>query len=167
MFLLDTVVISEETKRKPDRLATAWLRRAEPERLFLSVASVAEIKREISRQTSLDPPFAARLESWLRMTERRFGERLLSVDAAIAMLWGELWNRLGFNSPALIIAATAMHHDLVVVTRNLRHFDRRARDRSLPADQLAISCRPQLLPSRRRRGLVIELTRRAASPPLV
>ena len=57
------------------------------------------------------------------MTERRFGERLLAVDAPIARLWGELWDRLGFNSPDLIIAATAHHHDLVVVTRNLRHFD--------------------------------------------
>jgi len=123
MFLLDTMVISEETKRIPHELATAWLRRTEPQRLFLSVASVAEIRRGISRQKRLDPAFADRLEDWLRLTERQFGERLLAVDAAIAERWGELWDQLGFNSPDLIIAATAWHHDLVVVTRNLRHFD--------------------------------------------
>jgi toxin FitB len=122
MFLLDTMVISEETKRNPNRLATAWLSRADPGRLFLSVASIAEIKRGISRQKPLDRPFAERLEGWLWMTERRFGERLLSIDAAITRLWGELWDQLGFNSPDLIIAATARRHDLIVVTRNLRHF---------------------------------------------
>jgi toxin FitB len=123
MFLLDTMVISEETKRNPNELATTWLHQTEPERLFLSVASVAEIKRGISRQKPVDRPFADRLEGWLLLTERRFGERLLAVDAPIARLWGELWDQLGFNSPDLIIAATARHHDLVVVTRNLRHFD--------------------------------------------
>ena len=123
MFLLDTMVVSEESKRTPHELATAWLRQIEPERLFLSVASVAEIRRGTSRQKRLDPVFADRLEDWLRLTERRFGERLLPVDAAIAGRWGDLWHQLGFNSPDLIIAATAWHHDLVVVTRNLRHFD--------------------------------------------
>ena len=122
MFLLDTMVISEETKRHPNQLATSWLRQTEPERLFLSVASVAEIKRGISRQKSRDRAFADRLEAWLQTTERRFAERLLAVDAAIAELWGELWDQLGFNSPDLIIAATARHHQLVVVTRSLRHF---------------------------------------------
>jgi predicted nucleic acid-binding protein len=123
MFLLDTMVISEETKRSPNESATRWLHRTGSDRLFLSVASIAEIRRGISRQKPVDPPFAERLDEWLRLTERRFGERLLAVDAPIARLWGELWHQLGFNSPELIIAATARHHDLVVVTRNLRHFD--------------------------------------------
>jgi predicted nucleic acid-binding protein len=123
MFLLDTMVISEETKRSPHAGATSWFRQIEPDRLFLSVASIAEIRRGIGRQQRLDRPFADRLEGWLRQTERRFGSRVLVVDAAIARLWGELWDRLGFNSPDLIIAATAHQHDLVVVTRNLRHFE--------------------------------------------
>ena len=123
MFLLDTMVVSEETKRIPHELAAGWLRRTEPEHLFLSVASIAEIGRGIGRQRRRDPAFANRLEAWLRLTERKFGERLLAIDAAIAERWGALWDQLGFNSPDLIIAATARHHDLVVVTRNLRHFD--------------------------------------------
>jgi len=123
MFLLDTMVISEETKRNPNELATSWLHRTEPERLFLSVASIAEIKRGINQHRRVDRPFAERLEEWLGVTERRFGERMLAVDAPIARLWGELWHQLGFNSPDLIIAATARHYGLVVVTRNLRHFD--------------------------------------------
>jgi predicted nucleic acid-binding protein len=46
------------------------------------------------------------------------------VDSQVARYWGELWQRLGFNSPDIVIAATALAHGLTVVTRNVRHFER-------------------------------------------
>lgn len=123
MFLLDTMVISEEAKRRPDGSVTSWLRRTEANLLFVSVVSIGEIERGIAKQRRRDLQFARRLDGWLSRTERRFADRLLPIDLSVAKVWGELWDRLGFNSPDLMIAATARRHDLVVVTRNVRHFE--------------------------------------------
>jgi predicted nucleic acid-binding protein len=123
MYLLDTMVISEEAKRRPNENVTSWLRRTESNLLFVSVVSIGEIERGIARQRRQDPQFARRLDGWLHRTERRFADRLLPIDLSAAKLWGQLWDRLGFNGPDLLIAATARRHDLIVVTRNVRHFE--------------------------------------------
>ena len=138
--------------------------------MFLSVVSVAEIRATGSAvRAARNQAFANRLEDWLRadraQVRRSSPDRRRRNRADVGASSGE---QLGFNSPDLIIAATAWHHDLVVVTRNLRHFDNAGVQVLDPYRRLVPApLPPQLLPSRRRIGLVSELTRRAASPPLV
>lgn len=121
-FLLDTNVISELIKSKPDGNVLRWIDETEETILFLSVLTLGEIRNGIER---LNPgKRRGRLESWLTVDLRlRFQDRILSVNDAIAERWGALSARAGKNGrpvPVIdgLLAATALHHDLMLVTRN-------------------------------------------------
>ncbi|TKW64929.1 MAG: type II toxin-antitoxin system VapC family toxin [Paracoccus denitrificans] len=123
MLILDTNVIS--ALRRPERSpeVAAWLAQQDDSALFLSVVTLGEIERGIVRQDKLDPNFARDLRNWLGRTVQLFGDRLLPVDAPSARIWGELSARLGHAGADLLIAATALRHDAVVVTRNTADFE--------------------------------------------
>lgn len=125
-YLLDTNVVSEWTKPEPDTGLIAFLEAVDEDRLFLSVATLAEVRRGIDLLA--EGRKRRRLDAWLAHDLReRFDARILDVDAAIADHWGRLSakaSRAGRPSPAIdcLIAATAAAHDLVVVTRNVSDF---------------------------------------------
>ncbi|MFS6828176.1 type II toxin-antitoxin system VapC family toxin [Cyanobium sp. ATX 6F1] len=116
------MVISELRRRERHRGVVSWLSGQRSEDLFLSVITLGEIERGISRKRSQDPAFAARLSSWLDGLLQAYGQRILPVDLAIARRWGSLSAKLGHGGADLMIAATALERRLTVVTRNLEHF---------------------------------------------
>lgn len=122
MWLLDTMVISELRKHEPDANVVRWLASTTESDLFLSVVTVSEIQRGVVGQRRKDAVFARRLQQWLEMLLRNYGDRILAVSSDIARQWGELSAIAGHDGADLIIAATALHHDLTVVTRNEKHF---------------------------------------------
>jgi toxin FitB len=121
-FLIDTNVISELVKRRPNKGVTAWISSVDEELLFLSVLTLGEIRKGIhslpanTRRSSL--------EAWVdRDLNLRFSGRILPVDAAVADRWGRISAdaaRKGHVLPVVdgLLAATALHHNLTVVTRN-------------------------------------------------
>lgn len=123
MYLLDTVVISELRKRQPDPAVVQWLSQRAESELFLSVLTIGEIQREITGKRQDDPAFADALSAWLDALLRNYGDRILPVSTEVARLWGDLSWRVKHNGADVLIAATALSHGLVVVTRNVRHFD--------------------------------------------
>jgi predicted nucleic acid-binding protein len=122
MHLLDTMVISELSRRAPNRHVLAWFASISPNELYLSVVSVSEIERGIERQRQIDPAFAGRLSSWLEGVLRAYGHRVLPLTVAIARRWGRLAAKLGRADLDLAIAATALEHGLTIATRNEGHF---------------------------------------------
>jgi predicted nucleic acid-binding protein len=121
-FLLDTNVIAELIKPQPDLNVLRWITDTDEALLFLSVLTLGEIRNGIER---LNPgKRRGRLESWLAVElRRRFQERILTIDEAIAQRWGALSAaaaRKGRPVPVIdgLLAATALHHDLMLVTRN-------------------------------------------------
>jgi predicted nucleic acid-binding protein len=123
MYLLDTVVISELRKRRPAREVIQWLSGCRERELFLSVITLGEIQRGIATKRGSDAKFAEELERWLETLLRLYGDRILPVSATIALRWGELSWRAGHDGADLVIAATALEHQLTVATRNVRHFE--------------------------------------------
>ena len=123
MFLVDTDVLS--LLRRPERSPGIgrWMAEQRTTDLYLSVVSVAEIERGITRQRRRDPAFASLLAAWLDSVISLYGERILPVDASTARRWGRLCGDLGHEGADLLIAATAIEHGLTVVTRNVRHFE--------------------------------------------
>jgi predicted nucleic acid-binding protein len=127
-FLLDTNVISEWAKPEPDPHVVAWLKAAAEDRVFLSVASLAEIRRGIE----LMPPGKRRDRLALWLTEDlpvRFEGRILDISGKIADAWGMIMARgqkAGANVGTLdaFFAATAEVHGLTLVTRNVRDFQK-------------------------------------------
>ena len=91
--------------------------------LHISVVTVGEIERGITRQGRGNPPFARELALWLDRVLSLYGDRVLTVDTATARRWGQLSATLGHDGADLLIAATAIEHGLTVVTRNVRHFE--------------------------------------------
>ncbi|MDE2006316.1 MAG: type II toxin-antitoxin system VapC family toxin [Rhodospirillales bacterium] len=125
-FLLDTNVVSEWTRARPDLGVIAWLAEADEDRVFLSVITLAELRHGVDRLAH--GARRDRLSAWLEETlPARFEQRLLPVDAETAHAWGRLMARgqaMG-RTPATMdafIAATALRHELAVVTRNADDF---------------------------------------------
>ena len=120
-FLLDTNVISEARKGGAANPAVAkWFASADPADLFLSVMVVGELRQGVERARRRDPVFAQQLETWLVVMVDRYRSRILPIDQQIADLWG----RLNVPNPLPVVdgllAATALAHDMTLVTRNTR-----------------------------------------------
>lgn len=125
-FLLDTNVVSEWVKPQPNPQVVAWLQDVDEDRVFLSVASLAEIRRGIELMSP--GKRRDRLDSWLtRDLPARFEGRVLDINGRIAEAWGTIMARgrkAGLNVSVLdaCFAATAEIHRLTLVTRNVQDF---------------------------------------------
>lgn len=126
MYLVDTHVISEIRKQgRANKGVLEFFRAAAlgDIDLYLSVVTVGELRRgiELIRYRG-NQPQAIRLEKWLNMMLLEFAQNILSVDDEIGQVWGRL--RVPHAEHALnkLIAATALIHDLTVVTRNVDDF---------------------------------------------
>ncbi|WP_394754833.1 type II toxin-antitoxin system VapC family toxin [Crenothrix sp.] len=122
-YLLDTDILSAIRRKQRDSNLEKWLRSITSSELFLSVVTVGEVERGITQQRRVNPKFADDLDSWLNTILHRYEQRILPLTTAIARRWGQLSGELGHNNADLMIAATALEHNLVVVTRNTRHFE--------------------------------------------
>ena len=125
-FLLDTNCISEVVSNKPDPRVLAWLDAADERMLYLSALTLGEIRKGIV--TLAEGKRRVQLDAWLEIDLReRFAGRILPVDDAVADRWGVvagLMKKQGKSMPAVdaMIAATAIHHNLTVVSRNVDDF---------------------------------------------
>jgi len=122
-FLLDTNVLSELRKQnRCDAGVRTWFEEAPAEDLFVSVLVLGEIRQGIERIRLRDQPQARALEKWLRWISTEYADRLLPVDEPVADRWG----RMGLRQPVplldALLAATALVHDLVVVSRDEEGF---------------------------------------------
>ncbi|MGH6895431.1 MAG: type II toxin-antitoxin system VapC family toxin [Geminicoccaceae bacterium] len=130
-WLLDTNVISELVKPRPNAGVTGWLtgHAGDEPRLFISALTLAEIYRgalRLDRNSSL----YARLQTWLTSDIAiRFAHRILPFDEHVAHTWGKMTAALpkgiAVSNMDSLIAATAQHHGLILLTRNIsdmRHF---------------------------------------------
>ena len=120
-WLIDTNVISD--LRKGDRAndgIRAWFSESSEDELFTSVLVLGEIRRGIESIRRRDTPSALALEQWLDRLTADFGERVLPVDARVADQWGLLNVPDPVPTVDGLLAATALVHDLVLVTRDVR-----------------------------------------------
>lgn len=123
-FLLDTNLISETVRKLPDSNVMDWLDSVDADQLHISVLSLGELHKGVLMLA--DARRRDRLAQWLATTlPAWFGSRVLTIDSAVATRWAQLLASAGRPLPAIdsLLAATALHHDLVLVTRNLRDFD--------------------------------------------
>lgn len=122
MYLLDTNVISELRKvksGKADKNVVAWANSVSATRLFLSVISILELETGILLVERRDPTQGARLRAWLDLhVLPAFFNRILVVDTSVAQRCAKLHVPDPRSDRDAIIAATALVHDMVVVTRN-------------------------------------------------
>ncbi len=122
-YLIDTNALSELRRKAPDPSVVDWFSQRPPATLHLSVLTLGEICKgienisdEVRRQSLID---------WLETDlPTFFTGRILPVDGAVADRWGRLCATAGRPLPAIdsLLAATALKHNLVLVTRNVKDF---------------------------------------------
>jgi toxin FitB len=123
-WLIDTNVLSETLRPAPNAQVMAWLDGVEPEKCFVSVLTLGELRKGVlklgvSRQRE-------RLSHWLDDTLAQwFGERVITIDQVVCTHWAELLAAAGRPLPAIdsLLAASAVAHELVIATRNVRDFE--------------------------------------------
>ena len=120
MYLLDTMVLSELRKKDRNPGVIQWLSDKSDRELFVSVVSIGEITKGIAQQEKRNEKLARILRQWLEKLLLLYRERILPIDIPIAKRWGEL--SVGVNNVDILLAATALEHNLTIVTRNERHF---------------------------------------------
>lgn len=118
-YLLDTNVVSELRKRKPDPRVLAWYEGVASAELFLSVLTIGEIRLGIERLRRKDELQAELLEQWLRGLHAAYRDHLIDVDADVAEEWGRL--SAPDQLPVIdgLLAASARIHGCILVTRNI------------------------------------------------
>jgi Predicted nucleic acid-binding protein, contains PIN domain len=124
-YLLDTNVVSEPERLRPDDNVLRWLDGVDYSNVYLSALTVGEIKKGIAklpagRQRTM-------IQNWLEEVRQRFTGRILALTESTFMVWGQTNGGLqkqGIVRPILdsLFEATALEHGLVLVTRNVRNF---------------------------------------------
>ena len=127
-YLLDTCLISELVKKAPNPAVVSWLDEQDEQKLFLSVLNLGELQKGISKLP--DGTKKSELQAWVALDlVERFTGRILEIDLDTALTWGRLQGeaeQAGDKLPVMdsLIAATAVAHGLIVVTRNVRDIER-------------------------------------------
>ena len=122
-YLLDTCVISELVRQRPNARVVEWLQQQDPDSLYISFLTVGEIKKGIEKRGG--DARAIKLERWLQTTILgAFANRILPVERGVSLEWGRICGeaeRTGRKRPAVdaLIAATAFVHKMKLVTRNV------------------------------------------------
>jgi toxin FitB len=123
VYLLDTNVVSELRKPRPNPKVIAWIQDADDPDLHLSAVTIGEIQAGIEVTRTQNPAKAEELETWAGQVADSYN--VLAMDAACFRRWAKLMHRQSSTVyEDAMIAATALVHDLTVVTRNVRDFSR-------------------------------------------
>ena len=120
MYLVDTNVVSEARRGTPQ--AVNWMRSVDPQAIHLSTLTLGEIMRGIALKQKSDPTAAGHLTEWLRKLRHQHADRILPITDHISVEWGRIAAIRPRGDIDGLIAATAIVHDLVVVTRNIADF---------------------------------------------
>lgn len=120
-YLLDTNVLSEIRKgARCDSQVSEWWNTTETSEIYLSVIVVGEVYRGIDKLMKTNPVLARKFQTWLRSIVREYDGRILVFDLKATEIWGKLTSKRTLPLADGLLAATALAHDLTLVTRNIR-----------------------------------------------
>jgi len=123
VYLLDTNVVSELRRRRPHGAVLAWLRIVPESDIHLSAVTIGELQAGIEITREQDPAKAAEIETWLEQIAASYN--ILPMDVRAFRSWARLMHRKPDDLiEDAMIAATATVHKLIVVSRNVRDFQR-------------------------------------------
>lgn len=124
-YLLDTNVVFETERKRPESRVVEWLNNADSGSVYLSALTIGEIKKGLSKLPSGNRK--AHIQNWLVDFRRHFEGRILPLTEQTFLVWGKMIAELekkGIVRPVgdSFLEATALEQDLILVTRNLRNF---------------------------------------------
>jgi toxin FitB len=117
-YLLDTNAVSALRHGREDRFVAAVIKPLDPDMLFLSVLTLGELRRGLINKKRKLPTGSTALARWINELEEVYANRLIPIDAKIARVWGEITADRSRPAVDTLLAATAIVHNLTLVTRN-------------------------------------------------
>ncbi len=118
-YLLDTNVVSELRRRRPDQAVLDWFDQTPSSELYLSVLTIGELRQGIEGLRLRDAPAAAALDAWHVGLVSAYADRIVPIDTAVADRWGRLNVPDRVAAVDGLLAATALVHGWTLVTRNV------------------------------------------------
>lgn len=122
-YLLDTNVVSEIQKKKPNPQVVAWFSVVHYSQLHISCITIGEIRKGMLKLSKNDSVASLKLKKWLEELIIDYNERILNIDKEIFEEWGELMSIDGTNAIDALIAAQAKQNNMILVTRNTKHYN--------------------------------------------
>jgi predicted nucleic acid-binding protein len=121
-YLVDTNVLSEIRKRGRSERVMAFVQSLDPTTVYISVLTLGELRKGVELKRRQDPVAGYQLDAFVTRLELEYAERILPISIEIAQLWGTLSADRGRPIIDTLLAATAIAHDLTLVTRNTADF---------------------------------------------
>jgi len=121
MYLVDTNILSEARRGRAE--ATNWLRSVDPDDVYLSVVTLGEIMKGVGQKMRSDSAAAVSLARWLEQLRLDHARRILPIDDEVALEWGRIAATRPRGMADGLIAATAIVHRKIMVTRNVADFE--------------------------------------------
>lgn len=123
-YLFDTNILSETTRKKPNPDVVKWLKTVPISSSYISVLTIGELRKGIDKVA--DPKKKINLLSWLEQKVlTQFNDQILNINVEVADRWGRMCAEVNQPLPGIdsLLAATALHFDMTLVTRNLKDFN--------------------------------------------
>lgn len=120
MVLIDTNVLSELRRPRPDAGVLSWFDHVEDHHAFISVLVLGEIRCGAERLRQRDPVRAGSIDVWLTALKEQFSDRVLEVTQEVSEVWGRLHAIRPLPTIDGLLAATALVHGATLITRNVR-----------------------------------------------
>jgi toxin FitB len=121
-YLLDTNVVSELRKKVPSNNVIDWFASIHPSQLYLSCLTVGEIKVGILKLAKKDKEASLKLMKWLNSLTADYAKQIIGIDLETSEEWAELMSIDSSNAIDSLIAAQAKQGNMILVTRNIRHY---------------------------------------------
>ena len=121
-YLLDTNIISQLARKKGDSKVIEWILSHKNASLYLSCLTIGEIKTGILRLQKKDIKAAQSLQIWLDGLLNGYRDQILTIDLEVCEVWAQLMNIDSSNGIDSLIAAQAITRNMILVTRNIKHF---------------------------------------------
>lgn len=122
-YLLDTNIISELKKKTPDQNVVNWFEGIDTDELYLSCITIGELKSGALKKSKTDIKTGKLLIKWIDDLMADYEEQILNIDLETCEIWGELLNIDSTNAIDGLIAAQCLQSNMVLVTRNIKHFN--------------------------------------------
>ncbi len=121
-YLLDTNIISELRKQNPNKQVIDWLANIHPNQLYLSCLTIGEIKVGILKLAKKDKKASLSLMKWLNSLIIDYAKQIVGINLETCEVWAELISIDSSNAIDSLIAAQAKQENMVMVTRNIKHY---------------------------------------------
>lgn len=122
-YLLDTNIISELKKKTPDQNVVNWFEGIDTDELYLSCITIGELKSGALNKFKTDDKTGKLLIKWIDGLMADYEEQILNIDLETCEIWAQLLNIDSTNAIDGLIAAQCLQSNMVLVTRNIKHFN--------------------------------------------